>query len=167
MRRIIIALIALLALAPAAEAKVYDVPSELGAQLTKVARKTAVPVRVPRSISLDYDGRLYASGTATRRGYTLGLDGASPCGANACFLSSFSAERGGTPAFKRTVRLANGVTGYYKPLTCGGSCSPPLLEWVQRGVLYGIQAKVGAQGDAAQRAAMVKAANSAIRSKPR
>lgn len=163
----LLSLLLALALAPAAQAKVYAVPVELGAELAKVAERTSVPVRVPRSIDLDFDGRVFASGSATKRGYSLGLDAAPRCGGNACFLSSFSAERGGRPAFKRTVRLANGVTGYYKPLSCGGSCSPPLLEWRQGGVLYGIQAKVGVAGAGAQRAAMVKAANSAIRSKPR
>lgn len=169
MTRIVpLSLLAALALAPAAQAKVYDVPTELGRELSRVADRTSVPVRVPRSIDLDFDGTAFASGEGSRRGYSLSLAGSADCGgANACFLATFSAERGGTPAFKRTVKLANGVTGYYKPLSCGGSCSPPLLEWKQRGVLYAIQAKVASQGDAAQRTTMVRAANSAIRSRPR
>jgi hypothetical protein len=42
-----------------------------------------------------------------------------------------------------------------------------MIEWVQRGVLYSIQAKLGVGGRAKQRRAMVRAANSAIRSAPR
>ena len=162
------ALLLALALPPAAEAKVYDVPAELGSSLSRVAKRTSVPVRVPRSIDLDFDGATFASGSGGRRRWSLSLAGAPDCGgATACFLATFSGERGGTPAFKRTVRLARGITGYYKPLSCGGSCSPPMLEWRQDGVLYGIQAKIGAAGAAAQRDAIVAAANSAIRSKPR
>jgi hypothetical protein len=33
----------------------------------------------------------------------------------------------------------NGIEAYYKPQTCGGSCSPPVIEWVSDGVLYRTQ----------------------------
>jgi hypothetical protein len=133
-----------------------------------VAARTDVPVRVPARLALDFDGAVFATGSGSRRRWTLGLDGARDCGnATACFLAQMSGERGGTPAFRTRVRLANGITGRYKPLTCGASCSPPMVQWVQRGVLYSIQAKVGAAGAAAQRTALVRAANSAIRSRPR
>jgi hypothetical protein len=156
-----------LALAPAtAGARTYDVHAELGPQIAKVAKKTSVPVRIPASIDLDFDGKVFASGFGSKKEWSLGLDGARPCGANVCFLASFSGERGGTPAFKRTVKLANGITGYYKPLSCGGSCSPPYLQWKQGGFLYSIQAKVDRAGADPQRRAMVSAANSAIRSRP-
>ncbi len=170
MKSSLTALAALLALAaaPAASADTYTLNSVLGAELARVAKKTDVPVRLPASMNLDTDATLYAFATATRRSYSFSLGGSPDCGgANACFIASFSAERGGTPAFKRTVRLTRGITGYYKPLSCGGSCSPPLLEWKQGGVLYGIQAKVGVAGARPQRAEMVRAANSAIRARPR
>ena len=89
------------------------------------------------------------------------------CGANACFLVSFGAERGGTPSFRRTVKLRGGRTGYFKPLTCGGSCSPPIIEWKSRGNLYRIQAKIPDSTDAGQQRRMVAAANSAIGAGPR
>lgn len=167
-RLVPLSLLLSLALAPAAEAKVYDVPATLGSQLGKVAAKTPVPVRIPRTIDLGYDGRMYASGSGSSRRWSLSLAAAPRCGgATACFMATFSGERGGRPAFKRTVKLANGVTGYYKPTTCGASCSPPLLEWLQGGVLYGISAKVGTEGEDGERREMIRAANSAIRSRPR
>jgi hypothetical protein len=157
-----------LAAAPAAPARTYDVPGSLGAQLSRVAARTPVPVRIPARLGLDFDGRVFASGTGSRRSWTLGLDGAADCGnATACFLAQMSGERGGTPAFRRRVRLARGITGRYKPLTCGASCSPPMIQWVQGGVLFSIQAKVDTAGAGAQRAALVRAANSAIRGRPR
>jgi hypothetical protein len=158
------ALGALAAAAPAASARPYDLRTELGPRLAKVADRTGVPVRVPARLALDFAGATYASGSGSRRSYELALAGAPDCGsATACFLASFTGERGGHPAFRRRIALARGITGYYKPLSCGASCSPPMLQWVQRGVLYGIQAKV--EGDA--RAALVRAAGSAIRSRAR
>ena len=161
---LLLTLLAVLALAPSASAKSYDVPTELGGLVGKVAKKTDVGVRLPASIDLDYDGAVYGFGSGTKRSFELSLAGAPDCGgANACFLASFTGEKGGTPAFKRQVSLTGGRTGYYKPLTCGGSCSPPMIQWIQKGVLYSIQAKV--EGDAKR--AMVSAANSAILRKAR
>jgi hypothetical protein len=163
-RTALAAIAALLALAPAATAKTYDVPTELGGLVGSVAKKTDVGVRVPAKIDLDYDGAVYAFGSGTKRSFEFSLAGAPDCGgANACFLASFTGEKGGTPAFKRHFPLARGITGYYKPLTCGGSCSPPLIQWIQKGVLYSIQAKV--EGNAQK--AMTRAANGAINRSPR
>lgn len=147
-------------------AREVDVRAALGAQLDRVAAATAVPVRVPAKLVLDYDGRVYGSGTGATRSWTLTLAGAPRCGANACFLAFFSGKRGRRPAFTRRVALARGLTGFYKPLSCGASCSPPQIQWLQAGVLYDIQAKVGVAGAARQRAALVAAANQAIAARP-
>ena len=158
----------LLAVAPGASARTYDVRASLGAELSRVAATTTIPVRLPATLPLDFDGEVFARGTAAAHTWTLALDGAADCGgANACFLAQMSGEHGGRPAFRRKVRLTRGITGRYKPLSCGGSCSPPMIQWVQRGVLFSIQAKVSSAGAARQRAAMVRAANSAIRARPR
>jgi hypothetical protein len=55
------------------------------------------------------------------------------------------------------VKLALGMKGHYQPLSCGASCSPPSIAWIQKGVRYEIQAK--ALGG---RKAFVAMANSAI-----
>jgi hypothetical protein len=162
------AVCALMAAAAPAAAEEYEASTLLRGQIAKVAKTTDVPVRVPAAIDLDFDGQVFGSGSATKRSYTLGLDGAKDCGgANACFLAAFTGERGGSYSFKRTVKLARGITGRYKPLSCGASCSPGMVEWKQGGSLYTIQAKVGVAGAAAQRAALVRAANSAIAAAPR
>ena len=64
-------------------------------------------------------------------------------GATACFVATFGAQRGEDPHYTRKVRLTGGRTGYFKPLTCGASCSPPAIEWVEDDVLYWIQAHAG------------------------
>jgi len=63
------------------------------------------------------------------------------------------------------IPLANGLTGHYKGLSCGASCAPPLIEWVQDGVLYTIQADAGTKRT--ERRRIVALANSAIRNGPR
>ena len=151
-----------------AAARPYDVRALLADEVARLAPRVDVPIRLPATLDLDFDGAPAAFGEGTRRRYSFDLAGSPDCGgANACFLATLRAERGGSFAFRRTVRLARGYTGHYKPLTCGGSCSPPLLEWRQGGVLYGIQAKVGVAGARRQRLALMRAANSAIRAVPR
>jgi hypothetical protein len=157
---------ALIAAAPAA-AKSYDVPGTLGSALDRVTARSSVPVLVPQRLALDYGGRLHASGSAGAKRWDLSLAGAPNCGANVCMLATFSAERGGTPAFKRQVRLRGGVTGYFKPLTCGGSCAPPEIQFARAGVLYTIQAKVPDSRNAGQLRRLKRAANSALRAGPR
>ena len=85
------------------------------------------------------------------------------CGANACSLAFFSAYKGMKLYGTRKVTLANGRRGRYLPLSCGGSCSPPSVQWVEKGVLYEIQMDFEKNA----RAELVKMANSAIRKGPR
>ena len=123
------------------------------------ARHGGVPVLLPSRMNLDYKGRVYATGGGGNDQYAISFAGSPTCeGANACFLASFTGEEGAALGFRPNVRLANGVRGAYKPLTCGASCSPPMISFKQRGVVYRIQAK--ALGG---RKAFVSMANSAIR----
>ena len=165
-RLLTITLIAALVPAAVAEAGLYDVDKVLGDDVERVAPRTDVPIRLPAMIRLDYDRGVFGDGSGTGAGWEFEIAATRQCGANACFLARFSGEEDGEPAFRRKVSLANGITGYYKPLSCGGSCSPPMIQWVQGGVLYSIQAKVGVSGRKKQRRAMKRSANSAIRSTP-
>ena len=163
----LLAALALLGFAAAAWAKTYDVPSALSTVLGRTNAKTPLAILLPDRLALDFSGKVYASGTGRRNSYDLALAGAPNCGANVCFLASFAAERGATPSFRRTVRLRGGRTGYFKPLQCGGSCSPPEIQWKSRGNLYSIQAKIPDSSDAAAQRRLVAAANSALAAGPR
>jgi hypothetical protein len=167
LRLLALSLIVAFATTAVAEAAVYDIPRVLRKDISRIAKRTDVPIRLPARMDLDYDRNVFGGGSGARAEYELEVAATDECGANVCFLARFSGEEGGEPAFRRTVSLVNGITGYYKPLTCGGSCSPPMIQWVQRGFLYSIQAKLGVSGRTKQRRAMVRAANSAIRSTPR
>ena len=84
--------------------------------------------------------------------------------ATACFVAEFAARRGGTPGGDQAVRLARGRSGFFTPRSCGASCSPPSIEWRERGAVYRIQAKVA---ERRVRRSLVRLANSAIRRGPR
>lgn len=167
LRLTVVTIVAVFAAVSVADAATYRIPRVLRDDLQRVRPVTDVPIRIPTRMNLDYGKGVYGEGEGSRRRYTFEVNATDDCGANVCFLAQFTGQRGGEPSFRREVALARGITGYYKPLTCGGSCSPPTIEWVQGGVLYAIQAKLGVSGRARQRRAMVAAANGAIRSTPR
>ncbi len=145
-----------------AAAQTVNVPSRLSSVLPE-ARSAGVAVLLPSKINLDYSGsgRIYTDGSGDRkRGvYELEMSGAKGCGgSDACFLAEFTGERGRPLGYRSTnVSLALGMRGYYKPESCGGSCSPPSIQWIEKGVRYEIQAR--ALGG---KRAFVSMANSAI-----
>src|SRR6476661_11150110 len=160
MRILLVAAIGLLVAAPSAAAKSYDVPAELSSVLPRVTAKTRVPVLLPDRMPYE-DATLYPSGSGHRRSWELSLAAAPDCGgATACFVASFWARKGERPFGTRKVRLRGGRTGWFRPLSCGASCSPPTISWREHGAAYWIQANVGSQGT--ERRILVRMANQAI-----
>jgi hypothetical protein len=168
MRRLLLTPIALAVLAaPAAAAPTQnvDVPAALADQIAAVKARSDVPVRLPARMTVER-GDLFPSGSARKHSWALGLDAAADCGgANACFVASFSAQKGGRPFGRQRVRLRGGRSGRFTPLGCGGSCSPPQIQWKQGSTLYTIQARVGTKST--ERRMLVRMANSAILHGPR
>ena len=169
MRRLALLTALLLAVlaAPAWAAKSHrvDVPRTLAKQIAAAKQQTDVPILLPSRLIAERK-KLYGAGAGEAGGYGFSLAAIRRCGgANACTVAYFTAERGAEPSFTDSIALANGITGYFKGLTCGASCSPPLIEWVQDGVLYTIQADAGTRR--AERRRIVALANSAIRNGPR
>jgi hypothetical protein len=159
------ALAAILAVPANAQVRRVDLPALLQTQIDKVHARSHAPVLLPSRMPTD-EAQLYPTGGANRRGYDFELASAPDCGgANACFVAMFTAERGGDPFGRRRVRLSNGRRGYFTPLSCGASCSPPQIQWRERGYLYTIQANVGTR--ATERRELVRMANSAIIRGPR
>ena len=168
MRALVLALAALLlvpAVAPAAKTRNIDVPKKFKALLVVARDRTDVPILLPQKYRTDAR-KLVPSGSFARKRYTFSLSAIQGCGgATACFIADFSAKRGGKPHYQRKVTLTGGRTGYFKPLTCGASCSPPVIEWVENKVLYWIQAHAGNERQEKKR--LVAMANSAIEHGPR
>ncbi len=145
-----------------------SVPDVLGSHLTRVKAKADVPVRVPSRVRVYFArSKIYPTpSSATSDSYTMGIGIGKRCnGANVCFIAGFYAERGAKPSYRRKVRLTQHRTGYFKPLTCGASCSAPELQWIQRGVLYTVAYKGSDQ--AHEKSYLISLVNSAILAGPR
>jgi len=158
------------AVPPPAQAAVRTVkpPTAFAKQLAGIKRHTRLAVLLPDAVRVEVPRGhgIEAKWASNRASWSLSLGIGPRCGgANACFVGSFTAERGARPAFRRTVRLRGGVTGFFKPVSCGASCSPPELQWLRGGVLYDLQFRAAGRGsDLAKLTAM---ANSALAAGPR
>ena len=140
-------------------------PGLLTGTVAAVKQQTPIPIRLPSKMQMDASP-LYASGAGSEKEYSITIAGAKDCGgADACTLGWFIANQGGPLVGDRKATLANGIHGRYKPLSCGGSCSPPAITWRQKGVAYEIQGEFGPAKKL--RANLIKMANEAIRLRPR
>jgi hypothetical protein len=155
----------ILALTAALAAPTVDLPGLFEGELDRIDPKTSVPILLPQRMPDEFDD-YFPTGFGRERSWGLQLGAVRNCGgANACFIASFSGRKGGKPLGDRRVALARGRVGRFTPLSCGGSCAPPSIEWKERGATYSIQAKVGTQ--ATELRVFKRMANSAIRNGPR
>jgi hypothetical protein len=66
------------------------------------------------------------------------------------------------------VKLSRGLVGYFRPISCGGSCAPANLWWEDNQILYQIQLNLSsALPEHAQQRAIITAVDSAILAGPR
>ena len=155
------AFVALLVPATASAADfVYEVPELVEKPLIAVNKATKLDVLLPTRMTTEHK-RLFSEGSGRARSYRFEIGAVRNChSATACFVASFRGRRGGKPSNPRKVTLRGGRRGYFRPLSCGASCAAPSLEWVQGGVLYTIEAKLGTKRT--ERKILVRLANSAI-----
>lgn len=134
--------------------------------LPAIKRATRVPVLLPGRLLLGGPlRRVYVSGGGTPAGWVLTLGAVPRCGgATACFVASFSADRGKRLPGRSNVRLRGGVRALYQPISCGASCSPASLWFVRGSVLYSWQAK---DPPRPVRTSLVRMANAALAAGPR
>ena len=152
--------------ATAAETGIVSPPKIFKPKLAKVKAKSGIDVFLPSRIRVYQPTRTRGTARATDGSYSLELGIGSRCnGANACFLASFTGIKGEQPAFGRKVKLSGGHTGYWKGITCGASCSPAEIQWVEGDVLYAVATKGVTQRQ--EKATLVRLANSAIKGGPR
>ena len=174
MRRILAVLaptaaaIALLAApATAGDTSVISPPSIFKKDLPDVKSTSGLDVYLPSHMRVFTAKRRVKGNTTAEDGsYDLELGIGSRCnGANACFIGNFTGTRGVEPGFGRRARLTGGRTGYWKGITCGASCSPAEIQWVENDVLYTVATK--SVTIKKEKATLVKLANSAINAGPR
>ena len=155
----------ILALSAAFAAPTVDLPELFESELARIDPKTSVPILLPQTMPDEFE-EYFPTGFGRERRWGLQLGAAEGCGgATACFIASFSGRTGGKPFGERRVKLARGRIGRFQPLSCGASCSPPAIEWKERGATYSISAEVATE--ATEVRVFKRMANSAIRNGPR
>jgi hypothetical protein len=153
--------------ATAGDTDVVSPPKIFATKLAKVKSNSGIDVYLPSHLRVFTTARR-ARGTATSDSGTYDLElgiGRRCNGANACYLANFTGTKGVEPGFGRRARLTGGHTGYWKGITCGASCSPAEIQWVEDDVLYSIATKGVSLKK--EKATLVKLANSAITAGPR
>ena len=162
----------------AGQASSRNVPAKIFEPLLfEIKKKTHVPILLPSDLPHGVKDAKCASGGADAGGYWVSLDYACPGGANASFAAYFTGTLKSDYYIPQEedqrVRLARGITGYFSPVSCGGSCAPANLFWQERGVWYHLQLKdVGGppaneQEEQKQEKTIAAVANSAILAGPR
>jgi hypothetical protein len=136
------------------------------ALLPQLRKSTGVSILLPSTLPI-LRQPIYASATGDRSSYSIRLSSVSHCTANACSIGNFEAKRGAQTSFVQTVPLTQNLKGYYKPLSCGASCSPPAIAWVNNGVRYEVQLSFPSRDKEIVKKALVQIANSAIMAGPR
>jgi hypothetical protein len=139
-----LAAVGLLALFGAAPVKGIDLLKAFRPQLPKIHRATSVPVLLPAKLPLAGQAtfKVYATGEGSRNGWDLELAAVPRCGAaDACFVASFDAKRGGKLPRRSNLTLSTGDRAAFHGVSCGGSCAPASLWFVHRGALYTWQVK--------------------------
>jgi hypothetical protein len=142
----------------------FDVPKAFAKKLPSISSKSGLDVLLPDKLGTGSTkpGRIKPETAAQNGEYYLLLGVGKHCGgATACFVAEFDGKDGADPDFTKKVTLAGGKTGYYKPLSCGASCSPPAIQWKVGTVLYGIQYNYPRPGAANAKKALISLANSA------
>lgn len=147
-------------------------PQALVSVLPEAKEKSQIPILLPSKLPQPFREAKYATlENAAPGAYAISLYFELGSG-DAGFAAFFEAEA--QPSFDprelgtRKVKLAHGVRGFFRPVSCGGSCAPANLWWEQNGVLYQIQLKLRSTLDEReQERIMETVANSAILFGPR
>lgn len=136
--------------------------------LAELKQQTRVPILLPGHLPALGEDSVYASALGNADSYSIRIESDPDCdGANACFLGIFGAERGGKFSFPETVKIGKDGQGRYKGTTCGGSCSPPAIEWKLNGVLYTVQLNLRTGNEKKARTRMIELAQESILAGPR
>jgi hypothetical protein len=145
----------------------------LNSVLPEIRAKSRVAVLAPGELPKSFSEVKYASvQKASDSEYAISLNyklGGGDAGFAALFAAK--ANSGYEPQELPNVRklkLSHGLLGYFRAVSCGGSCAPANLWWKEGRVLYQIQLNLPSslpEGD--QEDTLIAAANSAILAGPR
>jgi hypothetical protein len=150
-----------------------SLPDGFASTVHTVKAKTHVPILLPSALPDPIDKAKHTVvQSVARDGYTISLYYESGEG-YAAFAANFTGQA--KPNYKpedlantERTSLAQGLIGFFRPVSCGGSCAPANLWWQQNGTLYQIQLKLSSTLSAQeQQKALTAVADSAITVGPR
>jgi hypothetical protein len=141
--------------------------------LPQIKEKTKVPIFLPSDIPQPIGKANYAvAGDLQADKYEISLYYELEIG-DAGFAAFFTGQADAKYCAEKLlnvkeVMLARGTKGFFRRVSCGGSCAPANLWWMDGGVLYQIQLKLTpAMSERAQENKIIAVANSAITAGPR
>ena len=134
--------------------------------LERIQAQTRITILLPSKLPARIRARdiKLASGAASEDGYFISLYYADP-GSDSTYAAGFG---GSTRLLRdlpntRPVALAGGLSGLFRPISCGGSCAPANLWWEQNGMMYQIQIKLPSKSrEKDQERVLVEAANASV-----
>jgi hypothetical protein len=148
-------------------------PSVFVSVLARVKARTNISVLLPTELPKPFSTAEHAMADEVQADqygvllyYVLGVG-------DAGFAASFLAKK--NPSYSprelqnvQKVKLADGIVGFFRPVSCGGSCAPANLWWEQDAVLYQVQLKLPSTlPEKNQQSIVTGLANSAILAGPR
>src|SRR5215469_10929774 len=119
-------------------------PEALASVLVEIKAKSHVDVLLPSELSQPVAEAKHANvDSASEDEYAISLYYELGVG-NAGFAASFAAKAHPDYGPKdlpnvEGVKLSDGLIGYFRPVSCGGSCAPANLWWEEDRILYQIQ----------------------------
>lgn len=150
-----------------------SLPDALAPVLAKIKAGTGIPILLPTALPTPFvDAKHAVLEKATPHQYGIALYYELGVG-NAGFAASFEGKNNAAYSPRelpnvREVRLANDVVGFFRPVSCGGSCAPANIWWEQGKALYQIQLKLSPSlPENEQQRIISEVASSAIRAGPR
>jgi len=150
-----------------------SLPDSFVSVLAEVKAKTKIPVLLPTELPAPFNGAKHAIvAKATAGGYAMELYYDLEMG-DAGFAATFAAQNNSHYSLRelsnvREVKLAAGITGFFRAVSCGGSCAGANLWWEQGAVQYQIQLRLpSTQRERKQQRIITAVANSSILAGPR
>jgi hypothetical protein len=150
-----------------------SLPEPLASVLSEIKAKSRVPVLLPSKFSDPIRGAKYAVvESASDNEYSIILYyelGIGDAGFAAFFEANAHPNYGPKDIGNvREVKLSRSLVGYFRPVSCGGSCAPANIWWKENQVLYQIQLKLSPDlREDDQQKVITAVANSAILAGPR
>jgi hypothetical protein len=152
---------------------IKSLPEAFVSVLPELKDKSQVPVLLPSELPETIRRAKHARvAKASANAYAISLLYRLDTG-NAGFAASFSGEAHANYSPQELpnvseVKLAHGIRGFFRPITCGGSCAPANLWWEDGGTLDQIQLRLSSSvSEQNQENAITAVANSAILAGPR